>query len=551
MPDREDAQKQLVHPGIKSRATLKSRAQKKKGVALSGARADDVIAWSTSHGASTTQAEASSAFTWLCWILLLMVVAPFFALVDVEIVDHASLRPPSSASGTAARAAGAPKIATASVAYTPALRRPASAVAPRVAPASTAASPAAPESWVMGVATGTSLVDDGGRVKGGVLIFLRSLFAVSPRTRVILFVSTVPPALATAEFAQNVIFEIVANEPPLGEPWSTFHPSNSRHGYYKRYLAKHAKELPSVIILSDVRDVYFQSDPFVVARAEMGVVHVFDEKQGITIGAESWNAGWVRDCYGAEGLSFIAQTQVTCSGFVVGDANAIVRYVNAMASELVAHAACERNGVDQGLHNVLVAERERMGAESGEPSLGHRVRLASIKLPQNEWAALRFTRHPMARGSVWTGGFAQKGTYDFDNDGRLRNGASASGGGATATYAVLHQYDRHTALVQLACDRYRCKEVGAGASAEVQRVSTTGGCMKKARVDLNADVMGDVDHSHVAAESMEACCKACTAAKMSGCSLFVFSASNRHCWLKMSGGRMTPTSSDTQVGRFI
>lgn len=126
----------------------------------------------------------------------------------------------------------------------------------------------------------------------------------------------------------------------------------------------------------DVRDSYFQSDPFAfislpavpsvapnAARASSTSLHVFSGVESFPIRECGWNSGWIKDCFGPQVLGAVGHRGIICSGVSAGSVEAVAEYVRTM-SEIITGSAhskvagefpqCERNGVDQGVHNVLV-----------------------------------------------------------------------------------------------------------------------------------------------------------------------------------------------------
>ncbi len=74
----------------------------------------------------------------------------------------------------------------------------------------------------------------------------------------------------------------------------------------------------------DVRDSYFQSDPFAFVEADetaagtaLSIFHAFGGVESMTIKACGWNGGWVKDCFGDGMLSDIGQNKIICSGVSV------------------------------------------------------------------------------------------------------------------------------------------------------------------------------------------------------------------------------------------
>lgn len=154
-----------------------------------------------------------------------------------------------------------------------------------------------------------------------------------------------------------------------------YHPSSLRWILYDRILrlplvssSGGSRVFGSVvekIIALDARDSAFQRDPFTLFSGVDDKLLVFGEDRHSAIGQCGWNSAWVKDCFPRSVYDQVARSPIICSGISMGAASAMVRYVRRMAdiisgeekqlmraSEHFPH--CERNGVDQGVHNVLV-----------------------------------------------------------------------------------------------------------------------------------------------------------------------------------------------------
>ena len=110
------------------------------------------------------------------------------------------------------------------------------------------------------------------------------------------------------------------------------------------------------VMMSDTRDVVFQSDPFDLKRP--GEVFYFAEDRGVRIGNCRDNSNWVRSALGQDKLDSIAAKVISCSGITIGGYAGIMRYLATllqMAGE-ADPASLRIDGIDQGLHNVLVHE---------------------------------------------------------------------------------------------------------------------------------------------------------------------------------------------------
>lgn len=137
----------------------------------------------------------------------------------------------------------------------------------------------------------------------------------------------------------------------------------------------------------DVRDSYFQHDPFVfvpLPSPTLPIVtslqfsasssfHVFNGVESFPIQQCGWNSGWIKDCFGLNILNRIGTKNIICSGVSAGTTDLVIYYlslmhdivvgggigINSSSSNNVVHISnqfpgCERNGVDQGVHNVLI-----------------------------------------------------------------------------------------------------------------------------------------------------------------------------------------------------
>jgi hypothetical protein len=172
------------------------------------------------------------------------------------------------------------------------------------------------------------------------------------------------------------------------------------------YDAVHSLPDVSEVMVTDIRDVLFQDDPF---RGGVGRLEVFAEEPPATIGGQQANSDWIRELYGPAVLAEMADKPISCSGTVFGDRESILHYLSEMRQEsfwrrqpLTAH--------DQGIHNYLVW--------SG--------RLEPVTLVAN------------GEGRVLS--MALMPSFRRDHDGYLLNRDGTRP-------AVVHQYDRHPELL--------------------------------------------------------------------------------------------------------
>lgn len=147
---------------------------------------------------------------------------------------------------------------------------------------------------------------------------------------------------------------------PLGEAlrWSLQLPV-ARHVYWPtetRYL--HAYELLrrsryERVLLTDVRDVLFQAEPFAALPREGLAVGM--ETRRLTLATEPFNARQVTLAYGEAGLRRIGERPISCCGVTYGDRASMLRYLRLMAGEIWRlNDAASRLPMDQALHNHIL-----------------------------------------------------------------------------------------------------------------------------------------------------------------------------------------------------
>jgi hypothetical protein len=176
-----------------------------------------------------------------------------------------------------------------------------------------------------------------------------------------------------------------------------------RHGYYHDFLAADPTRFDQVLV-SDVRDVVFQSDPF--AEAVEGL-ELFMEDSSHRFDTNDFNGRWLQDLEGEAFAREHATDTPSCAGTVAGTTPALLAYLGAMRAE-ISWRRIPMGSHDQGVHNALILKG----------------RLPQAKL------------FPNGTGRVLTMG----GMTDahFDGEGRVF-------GPDGSEPAVVHQYDRFPA----------------------------------------------------------------------------------------------------------
>jgi hypothetical protein len=118
--------------------------------------------------------------------------------------------------------------------------------------------------------------------------------------------------------------------------------------YIEAYQEKYAN-----ILISDVRDVIFQDDPF---RDPLpGEVTAFLESPDMIYGAEAMNDGWLLENYGENVSAKLKGQRITCCGTVMGTMAGMIRYLRAFIREIV-ELKSVAHGADTSVHNRLVRD---------------------------------------------------------------------------------------------------------------------------------------------------------------------------------------------------
>jgi hypothetical protein len=184
-----------------------------------------------------------------------------------------------------------------------------------------------------------------------------------------------------------------------------------RHLLYLEFLRAHGSRYTRYLV-TDCRDVFFQSDPFAWRQAEG--LHVFLEEETARIGQCPHHIRWIRSQFGEETLVRLADHVVSCAGTVFGDRSSMESYLKQMLSLAMRAASLREADGDQGLHNFLIRN----------------VPLARTTIHQNR------------RGAVMTVGAMQMTDLRLSPDHWIMNEENEIA-------CIVHQYDRIPQLREL------------------------------------------------------------------------------------------------------
>lgn len=158
--------------------------------------------------------------------------------------------------------------------------------------------------------------------------FILSFREVNPKDDLILFVDSKQIRKLQNYFDKyNVIFKCFHFHEMCDTP---IH--NARYIKCFEFLVDH-KEYKNVL-LSDTKDVIFQSDPFENLNDEF--LYFFQENTGAKIIDDmEYNGTWIANVYSPEILEQIKYNNIICSGVILGSYNKILRMLEKMKDEFL------------------------------------------------------------------------------------------------------------------------------------------------------------------------------------------------------------------------
>lgn len=124
----------------------------------------------------------------------------------------------------------------------------------------------------------------------------------------------------------------------------------SRFFGYNDFLKKHRTHYANVL-LTDIRDVIFQDDPF--RRFEYQKLQCFEEDL-IMREETRFNLPWIQTLFGPDAADSFLDCQVVCSGTIMGKTEVMITYLDAYEKQLSKAVNIGEAGSDQGLHNLMV-----------------------------------------------------------------------------------------------------------------------------------------------------------------------------------------------------
>lgn len=127
-------------------------------------------------------------------------------------------------------------------------------------------------------------------------------------------------------------------------------PYVARYFRYYRFLASAGNRYENVM-LTDVRDVFFQRDPFDFDVGEDA--HFFLEDERYTLASERYDRDWLLTAYGEDTLRELGDKPISCSGVTIARSAPMLGYLRVMTEQLL-ELPRQTAGIDQGVHNYVI-----------------------------------------------------------------------------------------------------------------------------------------------------------------------------------------------------
>jgi hypothetical protein len=128
----------------------------------------------------------------------------------------------------------------------------------------------------------------------------------------------------------------------------TFSITDYRHYLYYNFMIKNEQQY-NVVLITDVRDVYFQSDPF---KADWPQDSLSVAKECREISQEIFNTRWILTKFGSHIYNSLQHKTILCAGTTFGPSKLIVKYLKEMNDNLFYNGYFPWS--DQAVHNYLV-----------------------------------------------------------------------------------------------------------------------------------------------------------------------------------------------------
>nr|WP_295871856.1 hypothetical protein [uncultured Chitinophaga sp.] len=110
------------------------------------------------------------------------------------------------------------------------------------------------------------------------------------------------------------------------------------------------------VLLTDVRDVVFQNDPFAFDIADK--MCFFMESKSLLLKESDWNSLWMIAAFGVKTLYDLGENLISCVGTVIGPVAKMIVYLEKMVHHLKNAEVYLMFGIEQAVHNYMIMNGE-------------------------------------------------------------------------------------------------------------------------------------------------------------------------------------------------
>jgi hypothetical protein len=107
-------------------------------------------------------------------------------------------------------------------------------------------------------------------------------------------------------------------------------------------------------MLTDVRDVVFQSDPFDFDFRNQ--LHCFLEDARETLATQPHNRKWLQAAFGDAVMNELGASPISCAGVTIGPQELVLSFLSVMVDFLL-KLPRQGTGLDQAVHNYVLQKR--------------------------------------------------------------------------------------------------------------------------------------------------------------------------------------------------
>lgn len=133
-------------------------------------------------------------------------------------------------------------------------------------------------------------------------------------------------------------------------------PHLRRHFFFRDVLGSFAQDYENVM-MTDVRDVVFQRDPFDFDIQPESIYYFLEAEHTRIQGCEK-NSWWITEMLGKEALGRLGPNYISCGGTIIGCPKIMHKHFQITTESIAENLrCCNRAGIDQAPHHLIVWDK--------------------------------------------------------------------------------------------------------------------------------------------------------------------------------------------------